>query len=166
MLRNFIKKNLLSFFFVSIIFLTDRLSKFYILRLSEQEKVLDIYINAYMNLYLIWNKGIAFGLMSFDSTIVYNFITYLIAIICITILIMTFKSKGFKKYSLTGILGGAMGNLFDRIYYGSVPDFIDIHIKELHWFVFNVADIFITTGIMCLIFAEILIKDKRNENAI
>jgi len=76
---------------------------------------------------------------------------------------MIANSKGFKKYSLIFVFGGSIGNLFDRIYYSAVPDFIDFHINDFHWFVFNVADIFITLGIICLIFDEIFINNKKNE---
>ena len=160
------KKPLLNFIFISVIFLIDRISKIYIIKIAEVEGAVDIYFTAYLNFYLIWNRGIAFGLFSFNESIIYNIITSIIAIISIIILTMIVKSEGFQKYALLFVFGGAISNLFDRIYYSAVPDFIDFHINDFHWFVFNVADIFITTGIMCLIFAEILIKDKRNENAI
>lgn len=160
------KKSILNFTIILFIFLIDRISKIYILRIAELEGVVDTYLTTYLNIYLIWNKGIAFGLFSFNESLVYNIITIIISVISIIVLIMIIKSIGIKKYALLFIFGGAIGNLFDRIYYSAVPDFIDFHINDFHWFVFNVADIFITTGIMCLIFAEILIKDKRNENAI
>ena len=160
------KKSILNFTIILFIFLIDRISKIYILRIAELEGVVDTYLTTYLNIYLIWNKGIAFGLFSFNESLVYNIITIIISVISIIVLIMIIKSIGIKNYALLFIFGGAIGNLFDRIYYSAVPDFIDFHINDFHWFVFNVADIFITTGIMCLIFAEILIKDKRNENAI
>ena len=157
------KKTLLNFGIISIIFLTDRLTKIYILKIAEVENTVDIYINTYLNFYLIWNKGIAFGLFSFNERFIYNIITVIILLIIVVILIMVIKNKGFKKYSLMFVLGGSLGNLFDRIYYSAVPDFIDFHLNDFHWFVFNVADIFITLGIVCLIFDEILINDKKNE---
>ena len=157
------KKTLLNFGIISIIFLADRLTKIYILKIAEVENTVDIYINTYLNFYLIWNKGIAFGLFSFNERFIYNIITAIILLIIVVILIMVIKNKGFKKYSLMFVLGGSLGNLFDRIYYSAVPDFIDFHLNDFHWFVFNVADIFITLGIVCLIFDEILINDKINE---
>jgi len=163
MFKYFLKNNLSNFITIFIIFFIDRVSKSYVLRLAEQGNELDIYLTKYLNIYLIWNKGIAFGLMSFNSNIIYNFITFLITIICIIILIMIIKSDGIKKYSLITILGGALGNLFDRFYYGAVPDFIDLHLKTFHWFVFNIADIFITVGVFCLIFAELFTQNKENE---
>ena len=116
MFKYFLKNNLSNFITIFIIFFIDRVSKSYVLRLAEQGNELDIYLTKYLNIYLIWNKGIAFGLMSFNSNIIYNFITFLITIICIIILIMIIKSDGIKKYSLITILGGALGNLFDRFY--------------------------------------------------
>ena len=157
------KKFLLNFIIVLLIFLADRVSKAYILKIAELENGVDIYLTSYLNFYLIWNKGIAFGLFSFNERFTYNIITAIILVITITILIMIIKNKGFKKYSLMFVLGGSLGNVFDRIYYSAVPDFIDFHINDFHWFVFNVADIFITLGIVCLIFDEILINDKKNE---
>ena len=156
------KKTLLNFGIISIIFLADRLTKIYILKIAEVENTVDIYINTYLNFYLIWNKGIAFGLFSFNERFIYNIITVIILLIIVVILIMVIKNKGFKKYSLMFVLGGSLGNLYDRIYYSAVPDFIDFHLNDFHWFVFNVADIFITLGIICLIFDEILINDKKN----
>ena len=160
------KKTLLNFGIILIIFLADRLTKIYILKIAEVENTVDIYINTYLNFYLIWNKGIAFGLFSFNERFIYNIITAIILLIIVVILIMVIKNKGFKKYSLMFVLGGSLGNLFDRIYYSAVPDFIDFHINDFHWFVFNVADIFITLGIICLIFDEILINDKKNGKTI
>ena len=152
-----------NFLIVIIIFLIDRISKIYILKLAEIESAFEVYVNPFLNFYLIWNKGIAFGLFSFNESSIYNIITLLIVSITIIILVMTFKNVGFKKYSLLFILGGSLGNLFDRLYYSAVPDFIDFHINNFHWFVFNIADIFITLGIICLIFDEILTNNKKNE---
>ena len=157
------KKILLNFVIISSIFLIDRLTKIYILKIAEVKDAVDIYVTTYLNFYLIWNKGIAFGLFSFNERFIYNIITVIILVITTAILIMIMKNKGFKKYSLMFVLGGSLGNVFDRIYYSAVPDFIDFHINDFHWFVFNVADIFITLGIVFLIFDEILINDKINE---
>jgi|TARA_B110000114_G_scaffold152915_1_gene164880 signal peptidase II len=160
------KKALLNAVIVLVIFLTDRFFKIYIIKIAELENAVDIYLNSYLNFYLIWNKGIAFGLFSFDEKYVYNMITLIIVTITIIVLIMMSKSEGLKKYSLLFVFGGSLGNLFDRIYYNAVPDFIDFHINDFHWFVFNVADIFISLGIMCLIFDEIFINNKKNEKNI
>lgn len=148
------------------IFFVDRISKIYIVKISTLESKVDIYLTEYVNFYLIWNKGIAFGLFSFNESFIYNLITGIIIIISIIILIMIYKNSGFKKISLIFVLGGALGNLFDRIYYSAVPDFIDLHFNDFHWFVFNVADIFITLGIICLIFDEIFVNNKKNEKFI
>jgi signal peptidase II len=161
MLKINFKKILMNFIIVLVIFSIDRLSKIYILHIAELGKTVDIYVTQYLNFYLIWNKGIAFGLFSFDESFIYNLITSIILTITIVILVMITKSTGFKKYSLLLVFGGSSGNLFDRIYYSAVPDFIDIHINDFHWFVFNGADIFITIGIMCLIFDEIFINNKK-----
>ena len=146
-----------------VIFLVDRISKIYILTIAESESIVNIYLTSYLNFYLIWNKGIAFGLFSFNESFIYNTITMLIAIISIIILVMIIKNKSLKQLAFISVLGGSLGNLFDRIYYSAVPDFIDFHINNYHWFVFNVADIFITLGIMCLIFDEIFNNNNKNE---
>ena len=155
-----LKINLKKFFLYSsiiiIIFILDRISKIYILNLLETNNQVDIYIFSFLKLYLIWNKGIAFGLFSFEQNFVYNLITILIIIINLVILIMIIKSHDIKTYFLMFILGGSLGNLFDRIYYSAVPDFIDFHINDFHWFIFNVADVFISVGVICLIIVEFI----------
>ena len=161
-----LKKKLINFILIIFIFSVDRISKTYILKILELENKVDIYLTEYLNLYLIWNKGIAFGLFSFNESLIYNVITVIIIIICIVVIVMINVNSGFKKFSLIFVLGGALGNLFDRIYYSAVPDFIDFHVNDFHWFVFNVADIFITLGIICLIFDEIFVNNKKNEKII
>ena len=153
-----LKKILLNSIIISVIFLIDRISKIYILKIAELENTVDIYLTSYLNIYLIWNKGIAFGLFSFEDSFIYQLISLVIFIISIVLVVMIVKSDGFKKYSMILILGGALGNLFDRIYYSAVPDFIDLHFRGFHWFVFNAADIFITFGVICLILSEINLK--------
>ena len=159
-----IKKILLNFVLIIAIFSVDRISKIYVLKTLELKNNVDIYLTEYLNFYLIWNKGIAFGLFSFNESFIYNMITGIIIIISIIVAVMIYNINGLKKISLIFVLGGALGNLFDRMYYSAVPDFIDFHINDFHWFVFNVADIFITLGIICLIFDEIFVNNKKNEN--
>ena len=146
---------------VLIIFGLDRISKIYILNLAETNNLVDIYISPFLNLYLVWNKGIAFGLFSFDQKLIYNLITILIVFIIIIIFIMIIKST-HNRFFLLLILGGSLGNIFDRLYYSAVPDFIDFHINNFHWFIFNVADIFITIGVICLIFVEIFVNKVKD----
>jgi len=160
-----IKKNLKIFLLnslvVLIIFLADRITKIYIIKLAEVENNFDIYVTSYLNFYLVWNQGISFGLFSTNESYAYGILSLIISIIIIIVLIMIIKEpNNFKKYSLLLVLGGALGNLFDRVNYYAVPDFIDFHIQNFHWFIFNVADIFISIGVICLIFAEIFFKNK------
>ena len=154
------KKILFNLTIISLIFFIDRISKNYILKIAEQESLVDIYINSYLNFYLIWNKGIAFGLFSFDQNLIYNFVTLIIVVISFVIIILVIKTNGIERYSFTLVFGGAISNLYDRMYYKAVPDFIDFHIAEYHWFVFNMADIFITLGIVSIILIEVLKKYK------
>ena len=160
-MSNYINKNLYSnFLTVIIIFSLDRISKYYVILLNEKNLSPDIFTSKYLNISLIWNQGIAFGLFSFNEVNLYNFLTALIAIIIAIIFFMILRSEGIKKYLLLMILGGALGNLYDRIFYKAVPDFIDFHIGNFHWFIFNVADIFITLGIIFMIMLEIKDTNK------
>ena len=142
------------------IFILDRLTKLYVIYLDKINTGSDIFSSKFLNIYLIWNEGIAFGLFSFDENNLYNFLTLIILIIIFVILYMIYKNSGFKKYSLLFIFGGALGNVFDRIIYRAVPDFIDFHIGNFHWFIFNVADIFITVGVIFMIFLELTAKKQ------
>ena len=142
-------------FIISSIFLIDRISKIYVISLYDKNSSTELYASKYFNIKLIWNEGIAFGLFSFDQNSLYTLLTLIIALITIVILIMIINSQGFKKYALLMILGGALGNLFDRINYKAVPDFIDFHLAEFHWFIFNVADIFITIGVIFMVLFEL-----------
>jgi len=143
-----------------LIFFIDRLTKIYILNLAEIENSVDIYITPYLNLYLVWNKGIAFGLFSMNESIFYNLITFIIGIIILIIFYMIFKKNNIQRYFLLLIAGGAMGNFYDRLIYTAVPDFIDLHFYGYHWFVFNIADIFISIGVFCLILDELFFYKK------
>ena len=163
MKKLFLKKTIIYFGIILFIFLADRISKLYILSILEDLGNVDININSYINLILVWNSGIGFGLFSFDQSQMYNVMTILIIFINLLIVYLIIKSKDKSAYFFLIILGGSLGNLFDRIYYSAVPDFIDISYKGYHWFVFNVADIFISLGIICLIFAELLNYKKKNE---
>ena len=155
-----LKKVSLNLIAITTIFLIDRLTKLYILKLAEIENSVDIYLTSYLNIYLIWNKGIAFGLLSINESMIYNAITLIIGIIIIVILFMLWRNDNIQRYFLVLIVGGALGNFYDRIIYTAVPDFIDLHFKGFHWFVFNVADIFITVGVFCLILVELFYNNK------
>ena len=159
-----IKDNLFKdFLIVFLIFLLDRVSKFYVIFFSKKNNNLDIYTSKYLNIDLYWNKGIAFGLLSFSDKTLYNLLNILIFTVIIIVLIMIVKANDFRKYPLIMILGGAIGNFFDRIVYQAVPDFIDFHINNFHWFIFNVADIFISIGVIFMIFIEIVANKKKHE---
>ena len=155
-------KSLLKFTLVLIIFCVDRISKIYVTELAEKTDVSELYLTSFLNLYLVWNTGIAFGLFSFSNEFTYNLFTTLIILINAIIIYLVIITKDFRKYFFLMILGGSFGNLFDRLYYGSVPDFIDFHIGNFHWFIFNIADIFITVGVICLILVELLYKKETN----
>ena len=152
----------ISLFSIIFIFLADRLSKFYIIILSKKNFNQEIFQSKYLDLVLIWNDGIAFGLLSIQENYLYNFITLIIGLIILVLIYLIYKSKNFKKFSYILVTGGALGNIFDRIVYKSVPDFIDFHFNGFHWFIFNIADIFITLGVICLIYDEIFIEKKEN----
>ena len=162
MIIKFLGKNFyISFSIVALIYFLDRLSKIYVIQLDKNNLGSDIFNSAYLNIVLIWNKGIAFGLLSFSESYLYNIISLIIAIIIIVLVIMSLKSQGLKRYSLLMIVGGALGNLHDRLFFNAVPDFIDFHIGNFHWFIFNVSDIFITLGVISMIVLELF--DNKNE---
>ena len=158
-----IKRTLIGILILVLIFTLDRVTKILILNIAEETDKVDIYVNSFLNLYLAWNKGIGFGLLSFDKDFIYEGITLFILLINLIIIYLIYIEKGMKTYFLVAILGGSFGNLFDRVYYNAVPDFIDLNYKGYHWFIFNVADIFITIGIICLIINELLNYKKKNE---
>ena len=155
-----LKRNAIDFSIIFFIFLLDRFSKYFIIKLSDPMDEMNIQINSFINFNLIWNKGIGFGLLSFDQDFLYNIITFIIILITIIILWYCQKISGLEKISYLVIVGGSSGNIFDRIYYSSVADFIDISINNFHWFIFNVADIFISIGVITLIMIEIFYKKK------
>jgi len=157
------KKIIIGILLIIFIFVLDRISKIIILNIAEESGSVDIYVNSILNLYLVWNKGIAFGLLSFDKKLIYDAITIFIFFINLVIIYLIYIEKGIKTYFLLIILGGSCGNLFDRVYYSAVPDFIDLNFKGYHWFIFNIADIFITIGIICIIFVELLNYKNSNE---
>ena len=160
------KKFIKNFLVIIIIFLLDRISKFYVIYLSEKNLSDSLFQSKYLNISLVWNEGIAFGLLSFDEKYFYDLLTILIVTLVVIIFFMILKNESFKKFSLLLVFGGALGNLYDRIFYKAVPDFIDFHIGNFHWFIFNVSDIFITTGVLLLIFLELIYKkDKTDEKS-
>ena len=150
---------------VLAIFFFDRATKMYLIDLQTAGTDIDFYIFPFLNFYLVWNTGIGFGLASLETNIFYHILTAVITTVNLVLIIFLIKSKGINAYLITLIIGGSLGNLFDRIYYYAVPDFIDIHLGNFHWFIFNVADIFITVGIIGLILTELVKKEKISTNA-
>ena len=156
----FNKNNLFIAFFILVIFFVDRLTKIKVINLllSNNE---SIYINDYLNLDLVWNTGIGFGLFNLEAGFLYHSISMLIFIVILVLIFLTIKSPlVIDKFLYSMILGGALGNFYDRAIYFAVPDFIDIHFNDYHWFTFNFADIFISLGIMLIIFKEVFFEKK------
>ena len=164
MITRYLTKNFyINFAIVFFIFILDRFSKIYIVYLDKVNYSPELYQSKYLNITLIWNEGIAFGLLSFNQNSFYNLLSLLIALIVLIIFFMIIKNNNIKKYPLLMIFAGAIGNLYDRIFYKAVPDFIDFHIGEFHWFIFNVADIFISLGVFFMILIELIDNNKTNE---
>ncbi|MDA7596951.1 signal peptidase II [Candidatus Pelagibacter sp.] len=161
--KNLSKNFYISLIIITFIFILDRVLKVLVINLDQIKNGFNIPLTSFLNIDLVWNQGIAFGFLSFSEKNFYNIITLIILLIIIFIIFLIYKNNGFKKYSYILVCGGALGNVFDRMYYQSVPDFIDIHYNSFHWFIFNVADIFITIGVICLIFDEIFLERYRNE---
>ena len=150
---------------VLAVLLFDRTTKMYLIYLQTTGTDIDFYIFSFLNFYLVWNTGIGFGLASMEANIYYHILTAIIVIINIALIYFLIKYKGVYSYLLALIIGGSLGNLFDRIYYHAVPDFIDLHLANYHWFIFNVADIFISLGIIGLLLIETTKKEKVSKNA-
>ena len=148
---------------IIFIFLIDRISKIYVVNFNKEFIDEYLFSSSFLNITLVWNNGIAFGLLSIEENYFYNLITILIIIIILILLFLVSKVEKLKKYSYLIIIGGGLGNLFDRIFYKAVPDFIDIHFNGFHWFIFNIADIFITLGVICLIYDEVFLEKKVDE---
>ena len=159
-----IKKNISNFVLILTIFLLDRVSKIIIINLENFYGVDNYSLTSFLNFELIWNDGIAFGMLSFNDQVYYNIITSIIILITLVVFLVMINSSGIQKYGFMLIFSGSLGNLFDRLYYSSVPDFIDIHFNNFHWFIFNVADIFITLGVISLISIELFTKKLKNED--
>ena len=150
---------------ILIIFFLDRLTKLYLINLQALGTDIDFYIFPFLNFYLIWNTGIGFGLASMEANIYYHILTTIIVFVNLGLIYFLLKSKGIYVYLLATIIGGSLGNLFDRIYYYAVPDFIDLHLGNYHWYIFNVADIFITVGIIGLLLVDLLKREKISKDA-
>ena len=157
-----LKKHLFNFSIVILIFIIDRISKLLAINFLDTYGEYGFKVTSFLNFNLIWNEGIAFGLFSFDQELYYNFLTIIIILVTTIILWMIIKTKGVEKIAFLMIFGGSLGNIFDRLVYSSVPDFIDLHYNNFNWFIFNVADIFISIGIILLIYLEFF-KKKINE---
>ena len=164
MLKFFNKNFYSSISLVGLIYFLDRLTKIFVIQIDKNNLGSDLFSSTYLNIVLIWNKGIAFGLFSFDDSKLYNILTLIISIIVVILAIISLKNNGFKRYALLMIVGGALGNLHDRIFSKAVPDFIDLHINNFHWFIFNVSDIFITIGVILMIILEIIDKPHNKIN--
>ena len=161
-MSNFLNKNfVINFLIILSIFALDRFSKIYVIFQNEKSLSTELFESKFLNINLIWNEGIAFGLLSFDQKLYYNLLTGLICLITLIILWMIIKTKGLEKFAFMMVFGGSLGNIFDRLFYSSVPDFIDLHINNFHWFIFNVADIFISLGVILLIYFEVFIRNKK-----
>ena len=156
------KQFILNFIIILFIFFLDRISKVYVLNIAENEGIVNFKINSFLNIILVWNSGIGFGLFQLEQAFTYNLFTTLIILINILIVYFLFYTESLNKIFFSMILGGSLGNLYDRVYYSAVPDFIDLNYNGYHWFVFNVADIFISIGVITLITLE-LFKKKKNE---
>ena len=148
------------FIIILLIFLLDRVSKLYIIHLNAKLSDTKIFVSKFINIQLVWNEGVAFGILAFKNNLFYHSLTGLIVIIIIVIIYFIYKTTGVEKYGFIMILGGSLGNVFDRLWYSSVPDFLDFHYQNFHWFIFNVADIFITIGVIILISFELILKRK------
>ena len=154
------KENCYLLAIILLIFGLDRYSKIEIINNFSDTSV---YLNDFLNFDLIWNTGIGFGLLKSNTALFYNLISSLIGLVVIILFFLALRSKSFDKIIYSIIIGGALGNFYDRVFYNAVPDFIDIHYRNFHWFTFNIADIFITVGIIALIIYDFFKINKNYE---
>ena len=154
----FSKYTIISLLVIIFVFTLDRITKALIV--NHQTNSQSIFINDYLNFDLIWNTGVGFGLLSQNANIYYHLISLLIFTVIIFLIYLIIKAEFLEKILFCLILGGALGNFYDRLIYFAVPDFIDLHINDFHWFTFNIADIFITLGIFLIIAKDTIFKKK------
>ncbi len=164
-MSNYLNKSFfVNLLLILIIFSLDRISKFYVISQSKKNLSYDLFNSKFLNISLIWNEGIAFGLFSFDEKFSYNLVTMIIFIVILILLIILVNAEKLSRFGFIMVIGGALGNFVDRIFFSAVPDFIDFYFRDFHWFVFNIADIFITLGVICLIYDEVFMENNvRNE---
>ena len=162
-IKNLGKNFFINLSLVLLIFLLDRFSKIYVIYLDKINLSSEIFSSKFLNINLIWNEGIAFGFFSVSSQNLYNLLTLIIFIVILLVFYFLLKSTGFEKYALIFIFSGALGNIYDRLIYKAVPDFLDFHVGNFHWFIFNVADIFITLGVFFMIIIEIFYIKKEKK---
>ena len=164
-MARYLNKNFVTNFFIILgIFAFDRITKLYVISENEKSLSAELFESKYLNIFLIWNEGIAFGLLSFNESFGYNLVTIIIAIVIIVLIVMLLNAEKFKRLALLCVIGGAFGNFYDRVVFNAVPDFIDFHVGEFHWFIFNIADIFITVGILLLLIVDIFFKKQNYAN--
>ena len=154
--NNILKKE--NFYFLIIILFIFSLDRYSKIRIINDFSDTSIYLNDFLNFDLTWNTGIGFGLLSTSSNVIYNLVTLIISSVIIFLVYFILKSERFDKFCFSLIISGALGNLYDRFFFNAVPDFIDIHYKNVHWFTFNVADIFITLGIAIFLMKDMIVK--------
>ena len=160
-MTRYLNKNFVTNFFIILgIFAFDRITKLYVISENEKSLSAELFESKYLNIFLIWNEGVAFGLLSFNESFGYNLVTIIIAIVIIVLIAMLLNAKKLKRLALLCVIGGAFGNFYDRVVFNAVPDFIDFHFGEFHWFIFNIADIFITVGILLLLIVDIFFKKQ------
>ncbi len=159
-----IKNNIFNkenFYFLIIILLTFSIDRYSKIKIINNFSDTRFYLNDFLNLDLLWNTGIGFGLLSLESSIYYNILSILIGLVIVLLIFVGIKSNKFEKFFFSMIIGGALGNFYDRIYFNAVPDFIDLHYNNFHWFTFNIADIFITIGVILYILNGALINKTK-----
>ena len=152
-----------NFYFLTIIFFIFGIDRYSKIEIINNFSDTSVYLNDFLNFDLIWNTGIGFGLLKSDTALFYNLISTLIGLVVIILFFLALRSKSFDKIIYSIIIGGALGNFYDRVFYNAVPDFIDIHYRNFHWFTFNIADIFITVGIIALIIYDFFKINKNYE---
>lgn len=154
------KKDIVFIFTIIVVFFIDQLTKYIVKKTFISGEVVRLL--PFLNFTFVENKGIAFGILhkGGDLKHLILLVVTILAIILLFYLFYSVKNFSIKRAIIFGLIaGGALGNLYDRIFNGAVVDFIEIYYKNFHWPVFNIADTFITCGIILIFFFQLIKKE-------
>lgn len=144
-----------------LIALADQLTKWWVVDVLLFKKVGQIEVTSFFNIVLVWNKGVTFGLFNQHSQYMPYILSGVAIVVVLLLLVWLLRAATlYEALGLGGIIGGAIGNVADRIHYGAVVDFLDFHCQGYHWYAFNIADSAIVVGVGLLMFDNLVTSLK------